>query len=140
MTFFRPQSWICTTGANAKFHIVRHFYGMRASEMLGFKKLLSQIRTPRLRPADVLLQNGSSVVFGRNDGEGDLQLVFNFYCAAACFYGGNAVIGLQDGEFALAMKFVAICGDTQGESNWLFNSVKIQFACESQFPAVGNFL
>ena len=111
MTFFRPQSWICTTGANAKFHIVSHFYGMRASEMLGFKKLLSQIRTPRLRTGDVLLQNGSSVVLGRDDGEGDLQLVFNFYCAAAGFYGRDAVIGLQDGEFAFAVEFVGICGD-----------------------------
>src|SRR5882757_97394 len=98
---------------------------MRGSEMVGFKKLLSQIRTPRRRTADVLLQNGSSLVFGSNDGEGDLQLVFNFYCAAACFYRRNTVIGLQDGEFALAMKFVAICGDTQGESDGLFNSMKI---------------
>src|SRR3977135_171537 len=101
------------------------YYGMRASEMLGFKKLLSQIRTLRLQTADVLLQNGSSVVFGSNDGEGDLELVFNFYCAAACFYRSNAVIGLQDGEFAFAVEFIAICGDTQGESDWLFNSMKI---------------
>src|SRR5947209_8154946 len=98
---------------------------MRGAEMVGFKKLLSQIRTPRLRPADVLLQNGSSVVFGSNDGEGDLQLVFDFYGAAACFYGGNAISGLQDGEFALAMKFVAVGGDPQGKSDWLFNSMKI---------------
>src|SRR6267378_7427885 len=125
MTFFRPQSWICTTGANAKFHIVSHFYGMRASEMVGFKKPLSQIRTPRLRAADVLLQNGCSVVFGSNDGEGDLQLVFNFYRAAAGFYGRDAVIGLHDGEFALAVEFIGICGDTQGESDGLFDSVEI---------------
>src|SRR6267378_435454 len=101
---------------------------MWASEVLGFKKLLSQIRTPRLRTERLpmpFVRNGCSVVFGSNDGEGDLQLVFNFYCAAAGFYGRNTVIGLQDGEFALAMKFVAICGDTQGESNWLFNSMKI---------------
>src|SRR5437868_55720 len=93
------------------FTLYAAYYGMRASEMVGFKKLLSQIRTPRLQTADVLLQNCSSVVFGSNDGEGDLQLVFNFYCATACFYRRNTVSGLQDGEFALGVKFLGICGD-----------------------------
>jgi len=55
----------------------------------------------------------------------DLQLVFYFYGATPGFYGSYAVIGLQDGEFALAVEFVGICGHAQGEGDWLFNSVKI---------------
>jgi hypothetical protein len=57
---------------------------------------------------DALLRNGCSVALGRDDGEGDLQLVFHFYCAAAYFYGGYAVVGLQDGELALAVELVGI--------------------------------
>src|SRR6266850_4380091 len=101
---------------------------MRASEMVGFKKLLSQIRTLRLlteRLPMSFVRNGWSVVLGRHDGEGDLQFVFHFYCAAAGFYGRDAVIGLHDGEFAFAVEFVGIGSHAQGESDWLFNSVKI---------------
>src|ERR1700704_822470 len=101
---------------------------MLASEMVVFKKPLSQIRTPRLlteRLPMSFVRNGWSVALGRHDSEDDLQLVFHFYRAAAGFYGCDAVIGLHDGEFAFAVEFVGIGSHAQGESDGLFNSVKI---------------
>src|SRR5882762_6169932 len=126
MTFFWPQSWICTTRANAKLHILKQLTTRCGRLRCSVSR--SHCRKFGHQGCGLLMsffRTGSLVVFGSNDGEGDLQLVFNFYRAAAGFYGRDAVIGLHDGEFALAMKFVAICGDPQGESDGLFNSVKI---------------
>ncbi len=80
------------------------------------------------------------MVRGCDDIEGDFQFVFYFDGAAADFYRRDAVVGLQDGEFAFAAEFAGIGANVKGEADWLFDSVEIQFAGESELPAIGSFL
>ena len=66
-----------------------------------------------------------SVVLCCDDIEGDFQFVFYFDGSATDFYRHDAVVGLQDGEFAFAAQFPGIGANVKWEADWLFDSVEI---------------
>src|SRR5713226_968328 len=86
--------------------------------------------TPSLQAGRVL-----SICFARYDGEGDLQFVFHLDRATAHLHRRDAIVRLQNGNFALAAQLRAFRLHTQGEAHRFLDAVQLQLAGYGQLPS-----